>query len=117
MFIGGHVLIFSKDAEADRAFRRDVVKLPHVDAGGNWLIFALNGAEIGVHSHDNNELRQFYLMTDDLDAEMGRLKAAGASCAAVETQGWGRSTSIALPGGGTLPMYEPRHPSAIGRAN
>lgn len=114
MFIGGHITMFSTDAAADRAFLRDVVKLPNVDAGGGWLIFALKGAEIGLHPSDTNDLARFYLMTDNLDAEIARLTKAGASCSKVEEQGWGWSTEIALPGGGKLAMYQPRHPSAIG---
>jgi catechol 2,3-dioxygenase-like lactoylglutathione lyase family enzyme len=113
MFIGGHIMIFSKDAEADRAFLRDIVKLPHVDAGEGWLIFALNGAEVGVHPGEQNDVQHFYLMTDDLDGEIARLAKAGVTCTDVQTQGWGRSTSIPLPGGGKLPLYQPRHPSAI----
>ena len=116
MFIGGHIMIFSRDAEADRSFLRDVVKLPHVDAGAGWLIFALKGAELGVYPHKENDLHHFYLMTDDLDGELARLAAAGVACAAPTEQGWGRSTSIPLPGGGKLALYQPAHPSATGRA-
>ena len=110
MINGGHVIIYSRDAEADRAFIKNVLKLSFVDAHNGWLIFKLPPAEIAVHPSDENDLHEFYLMTDDLELEIGSLKAAGVTCGAVEHQGWGRSTRIQLPGGGTLGLYEPRHP-------
>jgi catechol 2,3-dioxygenase-like lactoylglutathione lyase family enzyme len=110
MINGGHVILYSKDAEADRAFIRDVLKFSYVDAHGGWLIFKLPPAEVAVHPSDENDMHEFYLMTDDLDLEMRTLQKAGARCQAVSQQRWGRSTRIELPGGGTLGLYEPRHP-------
>jgi hypothetical protein len=110
MINGGHVVIYSRDAEADRAFIKNVLKLAFVDANKGWLIFKLPPAEIAVHPSDENDLHEFYLMTDDLELEMQSLKKAGVTCEAVEQQGWGRSTRIQLPGGGRLGLYEPRHP-------
>lgn len=109
MINGGHVIIYSKDAEADRAFIKNVLKFPYVDVNKGWLIFKLPPAEIAVHPSDENDLHEFYLMTDDLELEIRALKKAGATCDAVAQQGWGRSTRIQLPGGGTLGLYEPRH--------
>ena len=109
MINGGHVIIYSKDAEADKAFIKNVLKFPYVDVNQGWLIFKLPPAEIAVHPSDENDRHEFYLMTDDLDLEIGNLKKAGVSCDAVSQQGWGRSTRIALPGGGTLGLYQPRH--------
>jgi hypothetical protein len=109
MINGGHVIIYSKDAEADRAFIRDVLKFSYVDVNKGWLIFKLPPAEIAVHPSDENDLHEFYLMTNDLDVEMRALKKAGAKCDTVSQQSWGRSTRIQLPGGGTLGLYEPRH--------
>ncbi len=109
MINGAHVIIYSKDAEADKAFFRDVLKFPHVDVHGGWLIFKLPPAELAVHPSDENDLHEIYLMTDDLDLEMRALKNAGAACDTVSQQGWGRSTRVQLPGGGTLGLYEPRH--------
>lgn len=109
MINGGHVVIYSKDAEADRALIKDVLKFPYVDVDKGWLIFKLPPAEIAVHPSDENDVHEFYLMTDDLDLEIGNLKQAGVSCEAVSQQGWGRSTRIKLPGGGTLGLYQPRH--------
>ena len=109
MINGGHVIIYSKDAEADRAFIRDVLKFRFVDVHNGWLIFKLPPSEIAVHPSDENDMHEFYLMTDDLDAEIRALKKAGADCEAVSQQSWGRSTRIKLPGGGTLGLYQPRH--------
>lgn len=109
MITGGHVVIYSKDAEADRAFLREVLKFPFVDAHGGWLIFKLPPSEVAVHPSDENDMHEFFLMTDDLDAEMAALKKAGASCEEETQQGWGRLTRLRLPGGGTLGLYQPRH--------
>ena len=101
-------------SEADRAFFREVLRFPAVDAGEGWLIFALPPAEMAVHPADANGTHELYLMTDDVDAEIARLEAAGVECAAVEDRGYGLMTSIALPGGGSLGLYQPRHPLAHG---
>src|ERR1700754_3536516 len=109
MINGGHVVVYSKDAEADRAFFRDVLKFPYVDVHNGWLIFKLPPSEVAVHPSDENGHHEFYLMTDDLDAELAALKTAGIPCEAVSQQGWGRMTRINLPGGGILGLYQPRH--------
>lgn len=106
---GGHVIIYSKDAEADKKFFRDVLKFKNVDVGHGWLIFKLPPAEIAVHPSDENDLHEFYLMTDNLDAEMKALKNAGAPCSPPSQQPWGILTHVTLPGGGKLGLYEPRH--------
>ena len=82
MINGAHVILYSKDADADRAFLKDVLGFRHVDAGHGWLIFALPEAEAAVHPADGQEKHELYLMTDDLDAEIARLEALGVSCAA-----------------------------------
>ena len=109
MINGAHSIIYSTNPEADRAFFRDVLELPNVDVGDGWLIFGLPPAEVAVHPSDENDLHEFYLMTDDLDLEIRGLQKAGVTCDAVSQQGWGRSTRIQLPGGGTLGLYQPRH--------
>lgn len=109
MINGGHVILYSKDAEADKAFIKNVLKFSYVDVNNGWLIFKLPPAEIAVHPSDENDLHEFYLMTDDLDLEIRNLKKAGVSCDEVTQQGWGRLTRIKLPGGGTLGLYQPRH--------
>jgi catechol 2,3-dioxygenase-like lactoylglutathione lyase family enzyme len=109
MINGGHVIIYSKDAEADKAFFKDVLKFNYVDAHKGWLIFKLPPSEVAVHPSDENDMHELYLMTDDLDAEIRSLKKARVNCEAVSQQSWGRSTRVSLPGGGTLGLYQPRH--------
>jgi hypothetical protein len=115
MIFGAHVIVYSKDADADRAFLSDILGLSSVDAGHGWLIFALPPAEVAVHPEDNNDLRELYFMCDDLDAEMGILKAKGVEFGEVHTAPWGSVTQIKLPGGGQIGLYQPRHPMAIKR--
>lgn len=109
MINGGHVIIYSKDAERDRDFFKNILKFGSVDVGHGWLIFKLPPAEVAVHPSDDNDLHEFYLMCDDLEAEMARLKKAGVSCEPPETLGWGIRTAIHLPGGGRLGLYQARH--------
>jgi hypothetical protein len=112
MIFGAHVIVYSRDAEADRAFLGEVLGFPSVDAGYGWLIFALPPSEAAVHPADEcaNEL---YLMCDDLGAEMRALGAKGVQCSEVEEARWGSVTKIRLPGGGEVGLYQPRHPTAL----
>lgn len=109
MINGAHVIIYSRDADADKAFFKNVLKFKNVDAGHGWLIFALPPSEAAVHPSDENDMHEFYLMTDDLDAEMATLKKAGVACEEPSVQRWGRLTRLKLPGGGTLGLYQPSH--------
>jgi catechol 2,3-dioxygenase-like lactoylglutathione lyase family enzyme len=108
---GAHVIVYSRDADADRAFFRDVLECPHVDAGGGWLIFKLPPGEVAVHPSEGAS-HELYLMCDDVNTTVEQLAAKGVSCGPVSDQGWGLLTSIRLPGGGQLGLYEPRHPKA-----
>jgi catechol 2,3-dioxygenase-like lactoylglutathione lyase family enzyme len=110
---GGHVVIYSQDAEADRAFFRDVLEYPHVDAGAGWLVFKLPPSELAVHPVHGPASHQLYLICDDLAATMAQLAAKGVSCTAITEARWGQLTSLALPGGGELGLYQPRHPLAL----
>jgi catechol 2,3-dioxygenase-like lactoylglutathione lyase family enzyme len=111
---GVHALVFSRDAEAVRAFFRDVLGLPSVDAGGGWLIFALPPAELAVHPAERSGTHELYLMCDDITATVADLEAKGVRLTTpVTEQGFGLMTRIDLPGGGELGLYEPRHPTAI----
>jgi predicted enzyme related to lactoylglutathione lyase len=112
---GAHAILFSGDAAADRAFLADVVGLSSVDAGGGWLIFALPPAELAVHpAPADGGGCELYLMCDDLEATRRELEAKGAEFAGgVTEQRWGLVTAIALPGGGRLGLYEPRHASPL----
>ena len=112
MINGAHVIVYSKDAEADRAFFKDVLGLPHVDAGHGWLIFALPPSEAAFHPGDENNKHELYLMCDDLKAEISALAEKGIKCSEVQEPPWGILTNIQLPGGGKLGLYEPKHPTA-----
>jgi len=109
MIIGAHSIIYSKKPDADRAFLRDVLKLPNVDVGGGWLIFGLPPAEVAVHPGEKNNVHEFYLMVDDVEALIAEMKKRGIACGPVHNQGWGLLTQITLPGGGKLGVYQPRH--------
>ena len=109
MITGAHVMLFTKDEEADRAFLRDVLELPCIDSGGGWLIFKLPPTEMGVHGHEQNDLHQLYLICDDLDATIARLAEKGVTCSEPMTASWGRATSVPLPGGGKIGVYEAHH--------
>src|SRR5262249_18862060 len=89
MINGAHIIIYSKDAEADKAFIKNVLKFNYVDVHKGWLIFKLPPAEVAVHPSDENDMHEFYLMTDDLDAEIAALKAAGTACEEATQQSWG----------------------------
>jgi hypothetical protein len=106
---GAHVIVYSRDAGADKVFFRDVLKFGHVDVGHGWLIFQLPPAEMAVHPADENDSHELYLMCDDLDAEIARLAAAGVACEATSMQAWGKLTRLSLPGGGRIGLYQPRH--------
>jgi catechol 2,3-dioxygenase-like lactoylglutathione lyase family enzyme len=116
MVFGAHVIVYSRDAEADRAFLRDVLGLANVDAGHGWLIFALPPAEVAVHLAEVNGRHELYLMCDDLRAEIRALEAKGVRCAEVQDERWGSVTRMQLPGGGELGLYQPRHATALGLA-
>jgi predicted enzyme related to lactoylglutathione lyase len=114
MITGVHALIFTTDAEADRAFFRDVLELPSVDAGGGWLIFALPPAELAAHPADEDGHHELYLKCDDVHATVEELKTKGAELSrSVSDEGFGLVTAIRLPGGGKLGLYEPRHPTPL----
>jgi hypothetical protein len=111
MISGAHVIIYSNDADADRAFFRDTLRFPAVDAGGGWLIFALPPAEVAVHpAAESGSRHELYLMCNDIEATVRELRSSNVECSPVADEGWGLLTHIRLPGGGKLGLYEPRHP-------
>src|SRR6185295_11180527 len=109
MLTGAHSIIYSTNAEADRAFFRDVLRLTNVDVGHGWLIFGLPPAEIAVHPADANDRHEFYFMVDDVKAFVSEMSRHNIDCAAVKDQGYGLVTTLTLPGGGKLGVYQPRH--------
>jgi hypothetical protein len=109
---GAHAIIFSQHAEGLRAFLRDVLGFPSVDAGGGWLIFALPPAELAAHPTEGDPKHELYLMCDDIEATTAELEAKGVEFTGpVSDEGFGLMTAIRLPGGGELGLYEPRHPT------
>jgi hypothetical protein len=109
MIIGAHSIIYSTNAEADRAFFRDVLKLSHVDVGEGWLIFGLPPAEVAVHPAEVDGRHELFLMCDDLDGFMGEPKKHNIACAPVQDRSYGLVTELTLPSGGKLGVYQPRH--------
>jgi hypothetical protein len=123
MFAGAHFLLYSKDPEADRAFLKSVLEFPAIDVGEGWLIFALPPAELGVHPSEDDFVQLhaehrmlgavLYLMCDDLASVTGLLKSKGVDCPEPIEAEWGLSTSIRLPSGGEIGLYQPTHPTMI----
>ncbi len=126
MFNGAHVLFYSRDPEADRAFFTEVLELRSVDVGHGWLIFALPPAEAALHPIDDDRAPEqehaghqllgavVYLMCEDLQATVKSLAEKGVACTEIDQAPWGLKTTIPLPSGGELGLYQPRHPTALG---
>src|SRR5438876_5110581 len=113
MIFGAHVVVYSHDEAADRAFFRDVLGFASVDAGHGWLIFALPPAELAVHPAEDNDRHELYFMCSDLEAEISTLREKGVRCSDVEEARWGSVVKIQLPGGGHVGLYQPKHPTAL----
>jgi catechol 2,3-dioxygenase-like lactoylglutathione lyase family enzyme len=113
MIFGAHIVLYSQDAEADRAFLRDALGFKSVDAGHGWLIFALPPAEVAVHPAEENGRHELYLLSNDLEGEIAALDSKGISCSEMQKERWGSITLIQLPGGGSVGMYQPAHLTAI----
>jgi catechol 2,3-dioxygenase-like lactoylglutathione lyase family enzyme len=124
MVNGAHILLYSKDPDADRTFFRDVLQFRAVDAGHGWLIFALPPAELAVHPGNGDFVQSHaehamlgavvYLMCDNLPDLIGKLEAKGVTCTEVTQAPWGMRTTVRLPSGGEIGLYQPSHPTAIG---
>jgi len=123
MITGAHILLYSTDPTADRAFFRDVLGFRSVDAGEGWLIFALPPAELGVHPGSGDFVQQhaeqdllgalLYLMCNDLPAVVETLKGKNVACADIQKAEWGFYTTLRLPSGGYIGLYQPTHPTAL----
>jgi catechol 2,3-dioxygenase-like lactoylglutathione lyase family enzyme len=110
---GAHIVIYTKDSEADRAFFRDVLEFSSVDAGHGWLIFAMPPLEAAFHDSRSNDHHELYLMCDDIAATLKVLRAKNVKVSEVNEERWGKLASLTLPGGGKLGIYEPKHPSPL----
>ena len=113
MITGMHAIIYSKQADAVRAFFRDTLGRPSVDAGRGWLIFALPPAELGIHPSDGAESHELYLMCDDVEATVKELAPKGVTAGEISDQGWGRVTMLTIADGVQIGLYQPRHPTAL----
>jgi catechol 2,3-dioxygenase-like lactoylglutathione lyase family enzyme len=113
MIFGAHVVVYSKDATADRAFLQDILGLKSIDAGHGWLIFALPPAEAAIHPSEESSRHELNFLCDDLKAEIASLQKKGVHCTEIQEARWGSVTKIPLPGGGEIGLYQPRHPLAI----
>ncbi len=124
MIIGAHILLYSERPDADRAFFRDVLQFPAVDIGHGWLIFKLPPSEAAVHPSDGENQRLhgghhllgavLYLMCDDLHAYVKLLKSKSVNCTEISTEQWGIRTTVKLPRGGEIGLYQPSHQTALG---
>jgi len=114
MISGAHVIVYSKDADADRAFFRDALGFKSVDAGHGWLIFALPPAEAAFHPGEKNSIHELYLMCEDLTVEMATLAKKNVKCSEIHEERWGSITKVRLPGGGDVHLSQPKHPTALG---
>ena len=113
MIHGAHVIIHSKDAEADRAFFRDVLKYRFADAGHGWQIFALPPAEVALHPSDENDVHELYLMCRDVHELIAEMKSKGIETTPVHEERWGLLTRVTLPSGSKLGIYQPKHASPL----
>lgn len=114
LFNGVHALIYAEDAEKARAFFKDALGFSSVDAGQGWLLFTPPPAELGIHPAGDDGVRhQLYLMCDDVKATVAELKKKRVKCASIKDAGWGLLTSMSIPSGGTIGLYQPKHPTAL----
>ncbi len=109
MITGVHTIIYSKNAEADKAFFRDVLKLTNVDVGHGWLIFGLPPSELAVHPSTDTEHHEIYLMCDDINVFVQQMTEHKVACSKIQDQGWGLLVELTLSGGGKIGVYQPRH--------
>jgi predicted enzyme related to lactoylglutathione lyase len=110
---GVHALIYTKQADAVRAFLRDVLEWPYVDAHEGWLIFAMPPAEVGVHPTDGASSQELWLMCDDLATTTEELRGKGVEVSDEQQTNFGRTATITLPDGSGLGLYQPRHASPL----
>jgi catechol 2,3-dioxygenase-like lactoylglutathione lyase family enzyme len=112
-----HSIIYASDAEQARAFFRDVLELPNVDAHGGWLIFKLPPSELALHPESGQGApsgrHELYLMCDDINQTVADLAARGVEFTSPVTKtGFGLLTSFLVPGAGEIGLYEPSHQTA-----
>jgi catechol 2,3-dioxygenase-like lactoylglutathione lyase family enzyme len=117
MITAVHTLAYAEDPDATRAFFRDVLGWPFVDAHDGWLIFKTGASELGVHpAGDGAVHHEISLLCDDVEQTVAELEEKGVEFeGAISDRGFGRSIAMRVPGAGTMLLYEPRHPTAYDR--
>lgn len=109
MIIGAHIIIQSKNAEADRAFLNRLA-FPFVPMEGGFAIHGLPPSEVAIHASEKNDVHEFWLMCDDVKATVREMERAGIAATPIREASWGLMTTLTLPGGGKLGVYQPKHP-------
>ena len=113
MITAVHALLYSKDPDGLRAFLRDVLKMPSLDAGGGWPIFKSPPTELAVHPTGDEPFHELYLMCDDVHATVAELETHGVTITMpIADRGWGLVTRLRIPGGDEIGLYQPKHPTA-----
>ncbi len=113
MLTGAHIIIYSKNPEADRSFFKDILGFPHVDAGRGWLLFAMPAAEVAFHPQSENNKHEMYFTCDNLKEQIASWQKKGIAVGEIHEERWGTITTISLPGGGSIGLYQPKHPLAF----
>ncbi len=113
MIFGAQVIVYGKNAEADRTFFSDVLGFKSVDAGHGWLTFAMPPGEAAVHPSGESGAHELYFMCDDLKAEMASLAKNGVKCSTVQELRRGSVTKMRLPGRSDAGLYQPKRPPAL----
>jgi catechol 2,3-dioxygenase-like lactoylglutathione lyase family enzyme len=113
MISGAHIIIYTKDSEADRKFFKNVLGFKHVDSGGGWLIFALPPSELACHPHNKNNIHELYFMCKNIKSVIKKLKSKKIKCSEIHPEPWGLLSMITLPGGGKVGLYQPKHKMAV----
>jgi predicted enzyme related to lactoylglutathione lyase len=113
MINGAHVVIYTKNPDADRAFFRDVLHFSSIDAGHGWLIFAMPALEAAFHDARENDHHELYFMCDNIDATLRDFKTKSVAVSEIKEERWGRLATFTLPGGGRIGVYEPKHASPL----
>ena len=112
MIKGMHGMLFTPEAAAARAFIRERLGFPHVDAGEEWLIFdvPMTMPELAVHPGSDTH-HELSFWCDDIGQTVEELAAKGVSFRTpMADQGWGLVTTFELPGGNQVMLYQPKHP-------
>jgi len=116
--VAAHLLLYTPEAEAVRAVFRDVFGWKHVEDHPGWLIFAMPPSELGIHPSDGSTKHEICLMCEDIDSTMTELRTKGIEFRGEpQDQGFGIVTTMLLPGGIEVLLYQPKHASPLEEAS